>query len=630
MIRRGVLALAMALGSAAFAHAADPAKPTGGVATTAGQPLTRGSPKPSKPRAEAFLAGVGPWETSVSRVYTPFESTGVTIPDTLDVVFFARQRPVRVTVVVRTAGKSLAGRWEENLRTLFAAVDRDRDGFINRYEIDFMFPVSGVNQMLAGGFYYRAGNAPVMEAVDQDADDRVSFAEFAHYYKPAAAELVRPRPTPFMTFPADTTTQELFARLDRDGDGRLTRDELKAAEKILLALDTNDDECVSAAELLANPSRTQTAMVAPARPAMTAQPARPTGAPAQEVLVFATGVPVSAATQLVKRYDKDKDEKLTRDEMALEPAAFEALDTDADDKLTAKELDAWRTAEPDAVVTLEMADTPAACKAAIEQPGGKPWPANVELRQTESRRLVLRVGAQTIEFGAFFPPESVRRQVTATVASPSVFGDKSYVEEKDLIGPQNQFLRVVFDAADFDSDGRLTKAEFDRYFAMQRGTTELGLAFTSVVRTPNLFQLLDENLDGKLGVRELRTAWDRMIVLEPADAKAVTKAILQPSATLQLTPAIYAGYDPNQAGQMGEGPRRSPSGPLWFRKMDRNADGDVSRAEFLGAEPDFVMLDKNNDGLISTAEADEYEARVRPKKKPEPKKKDEPKKEKKK
>ena len=620
MTLRGV-ALVMVLSVAALAPAADPARPSGGVSATVGQPLSRGSAKPSRPRGEAFIAGVGPWETSVARVLPPFPRTVVTIPDTLDVVFFARQRPIRVQVVVRTLGKTLAARWEENLRKLFAAVDRDNDGYLNRYEVDYMFPVSGVTQMLAGGFYYRAGNAPVLEAVDADGDDRVSFAEFAYYYREAAADMVKPRPTPVLTFPADTTTQELFARLDRNSDGRLTRDELKAAEKILLALDTNDDECVSASELLANPNRTRS-VVAPAPPAMAGPPTRPTGPPPQEVLVFASGVPATAITQLVKRYDKDKDEKLTREELGLETAPFEALDKDKDGKLTAKELDGWRTAEPDAIVRLELGEKPADCKATVARPGSKPWPANLELRQTESRRLVVRVAAQTIEFGAFFPPESVRRQVASNVVSPGVFNDKQYVEEKDLIGPQNQFLRVVFDAADFDSDGRLTRVEFDRYFAMQRGTSELGLAFTSVVRTPNLFQLLDENLDGKLGVRELRTAWDRMIVLEPGDAKAITKAILQPSATLQLTPAIYAGYDPNQFTQMGEGPKQSPTGPLWFRKMDRNADGDVSRAEFLGAEPDFVMLDTNTDGLISVAEADEYDAKVRPKKKPEAKKKE--------
>jgi len=48
-------------------------------------------------------------------------------------------------------------------------------------------------------------------------------------------------------------------------------------------------------------------------------------------------------------------------------------------------------------------------------------------------------------------------------------------------------------------------------------------------------------------------------------------------------------------------------GPLWFRKMDRNADGDVSRAEFLGTEAQFRKLDRNGDGLIDLDEAEAAE-----------------------
>src|SRR5262249_20486651 len=135
------------------------------------------------------------------------------------------------------------------------------------------------------------------------------------------------------------------------------------------------------------------------------------------------------------------------------------------------------------------------------------------------------------------------------------------------------------------------------------------------VRTPNLFQMLDDNMDGKLGVRELRTAWDRLIVLEPAGSTAVTKAILQPSVGFRLTPGATAGVDPalNQGGMPGT-QRPTGRGPIWFQKMDRNGDGDVSRAEFLGPDEDFAMLDTNKDGLISVEEAEAYESKVRPKK----------------
>ena len=44
-------------------------------------------------------------------------------------------------------------------------------------------------------------------------------------------------------------------------------------------------------------------------------------------------------------------------------------------------------------------------------------------------------------------------------------------------------------------------------------------------------------------------------------------------------------------------------GPLWFRKMDRNGDGDVSPREFLGTLEDFRKIDTDGDGLIDAQEA---------------------------
>lgn len=46
------------------------------------------------------------------------------------------------------------------------------------------------------------------------------------------------------------------------------------------------------------------------------------------------------------------------------------------------------------------------------------------------------------------------------------------------------------------------------------------------------------------------------------------------------------------------------SGPLWFRRMDRNQDGDVSWREFPGTSVQFRQLDSDADGLISSKEAD--------------------------
>lgn len=134
---------------------------------------------------------------------------------------------------------------------------------------------------------------------------------------------------------------------------------------------------------------------------------------------------------------------------------------------------------------------------------------------------------------------------------------------------------------------------------------------------PNLFILLDSYNDGKLSVKELRSAHDRLIPLEPSGGKMVTRAILQPAAVVRLGHWIYGNYDPNllaqQTGNAGYIPQpvAPGAGPIWLRKLDRNGDGDVSRTEFVGSKAAFDAIDANKDGLISLEEAEAYDKRSR-------------------
>ena len=45
------------------------------------------------------------------------------------------------------------------------------------------------------------------------------------------------------------------------------------------------------------------------------------------------------------------------------------------------------------------------------------------------------------------------------------------------------------------------------------------------------------------------------------------------------------------------------AGPTWFRKMDRNQDGDLTWREFLGTRADFDRIDADGNGLIDLNEA---------------------------
>jgi Ca2+-binding EF-hand superfamily protein len=117
-----------------------------------------------------------------------------------------------------------------------------------------------------------------------------------------------------------------------------------------------------------------------------------------------------------------------------------------------------------------------------------------------------------------------------------------------------------------------------------------------------LFDLLDENRDGRLSLRELHTAWDRLRGFDRnGDGKLGRDEFprrLQARLGLgkpSLRPALKGKQAPEAV---------KPRGPAWFRKMDRNGDGYVSRREFLGPEELFNKLDTDGDGLISPEEAE--------------------------
>jgi hypothetical protein len=65
---------------------------------------------------------------------------------------------------------------------------------------------------------------------------------------------------------------------------------------------------------------------------------------------------------------------------------------------------------------------------------------------------------------------------------------------------------------------------------------------------------------------------------------------------------------------MERAPPRGPEpteGPMWFRKWDRNRDGDLSRREFNGTDEEFRKIDRDGDGLISREEAEKFDASTR-------------------
>src|SRR5262249_36254124 len=160
----------------------------------------------------------------------------------------------------------------------------------------------------------------------------------------------------------------------------------------------------------------------------------------------------------------------------------------------------------------------------------------------------------------------------------------------------NRLLRNLFKPAERAGDGKLTEqkliAYVDHLQELQKRAMGACVTLEFSDQHRGLFDLLDTNRDDRLSVREMRGAVNLLNQLDRHGKGFITKADIPRmfKVTLRQGPAAGGGGN-NPAvflalygGGYDAKPERPGRGPIWFQKMDRNRDGDVSRKEWLGSE----------------------------------------------
>src|SRR5262249_35850621 len=149
-------------------------------------------------------------------------------------------------------------------------------------------------------------------------------------------------------------------------------------------------------------------------------------------------------------------------------------------------------------------------------------------------------------------------------------GDKGYLTRAEAM--QSPYFQGFFDLGDRDRDGKLTEKELTAVLDLQEQGAKCFVTVTVVEQGRGLFEVLDANRDGRLGLRELRRGWDRVSAYERGGAGYITRSDLPRQIQFFFNQGefYYAGRfgaKGNAYGMAAPAPAGPQKGPLWFRKM---------------------------------------------------------------
>jgi Ca2+-binding EF-hand superfamily protein len=544
--------------------------------------------------------------------------------DQLDFVYLASDRPVLLRVHLRMGDKVYDAAWHEFLDRFFKYLDRNNDGFLTGTEVNRVPNSNYLTNTLNGsiGYPFQGQNAPLAQ-LDTNKDGKVSRDEFKDYYRRMGFTALSFSFNTYQANFADQQNKTFWKLLDKDGDGKLTKEELAAAPGLLKKLDANEDEMLSAAEVNGQQSSSGSYAVA----VTYAGGGMMASAPGAAFQQLAPGAPRDGlARQVLAFYDRNKDGKLARDEIALDRARFDALDRNKDGFLDAQELKAFFDGEPDLTFRGQVGEVPQGKVNGLLARVGLPpafAPKGVTRLQvigppvarSALARSVKKLNDNTLGFQlgdthfeiqgnqGYRNDLSGTKQFFLQQFDSTVDKKKGHIDRKDVVG-NNMFSYIgqLFDLADGNGDGKLTRKELSDYLDVQAsgGGCRVNISVNDLGRS--LFEHIDADGDNQLSVRELRNAWERVKKLAK-DGKGLAQNDIPRRMQMSMAQGNGGFAFVNRRAV------RRAQPPVWFRKMDRNNDGDLSPREFLGTEAEFKMLDTDGDGLISVEEALQYEAK---------------------
>jgi len=512
------------------------------------------------------------------------EEASPPVSDAQRVVLLAPAGPVLVGIRLETGSQSIRQVRDAFCDGLFKRLDADQSGKLEAAEQAYL----PMFRRVGGGAAAAAQSFAVDGILTPEGLKKYIDGQLGPLF---SVEMKAPR--------ADQTVRLLDA-LDSNHDGVLSVEEVAESAKALARYDLDDDESLSVAELQPFPQSVRQAQRQQAvdegrgsRVFLIDQPSATDALLAEMKKLYAMTAGIDVARCGLKdgaaSFDQNQDGRLDDGELRKWIAGGAT-----DIELTAAWREIGRGLPPVLTTTVQKS------------------PRVVPGKTVSRRQWEAKIDDVPIQLSLFdnrgFAGNSVSLFLTK---ARTLDRDKNdYLDEAEFSGLGTS---SPFTAVDLNHDGMVKTDEIREYFQTmsQLSQTRVVMSFSDDV--VSLFQVMDADRTNRLSPREMMTLRERV---EPFDRNGngqfdpgdfvskytLSMAFAMPEG-MEFTPAAA-----QMTGTTGGVRRTRLGGPLWYQRMDRNRDGDISWREFLGPRARFDAVDTDHDGLISKDEAEAADA----------------------
>ncbi|OYP29376.1 hypothetical protein [Rhodopirellula sp. MGV] len=492
---------------------------------------------------------------------------------THDMFMLAPAGPVHLRLLITNGGKSLAGTRDAYLNRLTSALDSDKDGKVSREEAG-AHPLFVSNTRFTGNKFLQSlrSRRPFSKEELELAVDR------------AAGQLVTYRQNNSLA----EQDMNVFNVLDQDKSGSIERAEMRLAAASIAERDTDFDQCITFDEFLEQPTQVLPNVV------VNSLADDPPGSVHADMLRDATE-PVLAA-RLIRTYDRNRDRRLSFDELGWDVSRAKPLDINSDGQLDLRELAAISSGEPEMTLAVDLEQSSAGSLRLLASSFGDV--------KTDSDVIRIRHDALNLSISYRHRDPVSEAETNASEAFNQIDVDANGYLDRDEIADHQRFERYLFDAMDRDGDDRVFSNEMLDYVRDYTEPASTTCQITLMDSGKGFFQVLDENADGRISIRELRACEENLLKsnqgrphIDPEQMMASFRIEIKRGGT-----SLFGRVD-RPTIETPAALLAAPEGPIWFQRMDRNSDGDLTWDEFLGSRSTFHQLDQDHDSLIDKNEA---------------------------